>query len=767
MWPAFVRSESANSNLEPSDANIRQGQIVTWNLHTPSVTAGKVLAIAFEARVWGNAAYHADGSLFAMDIRVNNQQLAAQDDRLTTRLRNRPVSSSAGIAYTHRAGWRVVTTPSFSEPDNDTRMTDFVVEISQLVHPGENRLTIAAHNLVGSDAAIYIQNIRLVSLPRLDRPTGFKTQASAVHVQARQDGSLGVAAGRGLGLALTSFYSIPGGGWTRLGPPINPRPGEVQASVTGGSPGETVLRGKTYRIERKVTIDSGRALIRDRIVNESADDIGMMVRYEIALPGRIPVVRLGGDDEPAQLQLSAPYNPTVFAPLGSISFGLVAEDDVLREQGILYYNDDAAHPNGHPHLGLRTERLAIPAGESVTLQWSLYALPHADYFDFINRIRRDWGVRLTLNGPYWWNILRSMHLSDETLADWLRRRRVYAAVVGSWVRPDDKRSARLQALGASVMDSSFGDYRDMVRNSIARMRRLAPSLKIGIYNHFFFDAPAPANGYEDSRIVTANGAPYVETFGGRYSPAIGVYPTETNSFGAALRRALKAQVDTLGVDGFYFDESNRSGSLHDPVTYNAWDRRSAILDSRNFTIRRRIGYIPLLSANYQQRTYADLRHHGFWILANDQPYRMAENRDTWPRFSETDVLTDVYRSNLYSPLAFSYKFERYTVQDLRDRLDLGGIFAVTGPADRLGIVEKFFPITPLELHSGWIQGEERIITDRSGEFGWRDRPSQIRVWQYTAEGELIDSDPPWHEVDRPISVAVPEGGLVIMERKKP
>jgi len=32
-----------------------------------------------------------------------------------------------------------------------------------------------------------------------------------------------------------------------------------------------------------------------------------------------------------------------------------------------------------------------------------------------------------------------------------------------------------------------------------------------------------------------------------------------------------------------------------------------------------------------------------------------------------------------------------------------------------------FPITPVELHAGWIVGEERILTNRSGLFGWGDR----------------------------------------------
>ena len=31
-----------------------------------------------------------------------------------------------------------------------------------------------------------------------------------------------------------------------------------------------------------------------------------------------------------------------------------------------------------------------------------------------------------------------------------------------------------------------------------------------------------------------------------------------------------------------------------------------------------------------------------------------------------------------------------------------------------------FPFTPIELHEGYVIGEERIITAKSGLYGWRD-----------------------------------------------
>ncbi|MBI3192731.1 MAG: hypothetical protein HYZ36_08705 [Pedosphaera parvula] len=44
-----------------------------------------------------------------------------------------------------------------------------------------------------------------------------------------------------------------------------------------------------------------------------------------------------------------------------------------------------------------------------------------------------------------------------------------------------------------------------------------------------------------------------------------------------------------------------------------------------------------------------------------------------------------------------------------------------------------YPITPLELHEGWILGRERIITKRSGLFGWGDQ-SRHEVHAFDDQG---------------------------------
>jgi len=49
------------------------------------------------------------------------------------------------------------------------------------------------------------------------------------------------------------------------------------------------------------------------------------------------------------------------------------------------------------------------------------------------------------------------------------------------------------------------------------------------------------------------------------------------------------------------------------------------------------------------------------------------------------------------------------------------------------LTEHMFPFTPVELHSGYVIGKERILTNRSGTFGWGDA-SDMDVYVYDDTG---------------------------------
>jgi len=44
-----------------------------------------------------------------------------------------------------------------------------------------------------------------------------------------------------------------------------------------------------------------------------------------------------------------------------------------------------------------------------------------------------------------------------------------------------------------------------------------------------------------------------------------------------------------------------------------------------------------------------------------------------------------------------------------------------------------YPITPIEIHSGYVIGRERILTNRSGLFGWGDA-GDLEGYVYDRDG---------------------------------
>ena len=74
-------------------------------------------------------------------------------------------------------------------------------------------------------------------------------------------------------------------------------------------------------------------------------------------------------------------------------------------------------------------------------------------------------------------------------------------------------------------------------------------------------------------------------------------------------------------------------------------------------------------------------------------------------------------------------------------------------------------MTVRELGPGWIVGEERLVTMESRTFRLPGKYAQVRLLRYGAQGVLLDSDTIVDaSADEGIEVAVPEGGLAIVER---
>ena len=113
----------------------------------------------------------------------------------------------------------------------------------------------------------------------------------------------------------------------------------------------------------------------------------------------------------------------------------------------------------------------------------------------------------------------------------------------------------------------------------------------------------------------------------------------------------------------------------------------------------------------------------------------------FPRFVETAAIWYPARAHLYTPIALgdhlTVKSFEDLLRDIRNKLMWGGLYYYLGAAHpHPTITQHMFPFTPVELHRGWLLGEERLITCVPGTTLGDEDP--VTVYWYGADGALTD-----------------------------
>jgi len=77
---------------------------------------------------------------------------------------------------------------------------------------------------------------------------------------------------------------------------------------------------------------------------------------------------------------------------------------------------------------------------------------------------------------------------------------------------------------------------------------------------------------------------------------------------------------------------------------------------------------------------------------------------------------------------------------------------------------KLYPITIRRIGPGCVEGEERLITTRSGSHTWPGRPAKVRLCLYDSSGGLLSKGRVAEvAAGEGLKVDVPERGLAIAE----
>lgn len=648
--------------------------------------------------------------------------------------------------------WRVLYSPDFkaaieqsgsryASPDADPYR--FVWDVTRHVRPGEgNVLRIHHAQVLAKPSTLVLRNVRVevgrpVSPPETEgvepAPTGplptfvaTGPRKVAMNVQLAPTGAIDLEVA-GSRFPITTRTSLPDGKWLET-----QRSAEAAVIPAGQSASASWSAGE-YDVKRTVSVQADHVHVADTLTNRGAELIGVFVEHRLGFAREPLAARVAGRQVIGQSAASRnPYHPSAFARWNDLGLGLVAEDDVFRVHVKSFTRPD--------HLGLADNMLGIEPGASVTLEWSAYPVPKGDYWDFVNAVRRNWGANFRIPGPFAFSSHLPAGKPDEWYGQWVRDRNLKIVCGGIAKYANGKYAHGTGILHAPEWVAAEAEW---TRGLLAT----APDVQALAYFHAqCCTEPGGETNYADSRLIDAG----EEHLGYPYRYRLPLYlPTRENAYGRALWGFVRTCLDDVGTSGLYWDEMSHSVlwfAHHAP-----WDHRTVVIDPKTHAVTGKRSSVPLLMQPLKEDVVRHLRERGKFLMANTQPATRTMLRHKIVRFVETGTYSHLANTHLGCPLGLGNHHPESThaesARNVRRILEHGAVYYGhyydREPAP-WNFTEVMFPITPVELGEGFVLGEERIHTAKSGRFGWPDGAA-ADVYVVDAQGDRV-ADPNVTEV---------------------
>ncbi|MBD3293774.1 MAG: hypothetical protein GF393_12690, partial [Armatimonadia bacterium] len=606
-WPL---TEFTDIITEPAEVELASSREWTF---AALQTEGHTALLELTART---DAPSASGSTYMMEIRVNGELVTGAKTRKVRRLVNKPASfeynPTLTLHWQEHGQWRVVYAPDF-EVCNESAMYEgeayrFVLDVTDLVRSdAANTIEITHLGTPGLAARVEGDIPLVIGMMRLNLGDGASpvVEAEALMDQPINRGEPGAGAAPyehgahntggfelvidGLRYPFETLVSYPGGDFNRL--EASPEPtveGQIgwSTSLRAGQDPLIVGRGPDYELRRSIEFTDGTVEVADTYVNLRDRDLGLIVDNRVMLE-EDRRIHLAGSADPSRDRYYSPANPSVYVAGDGHGIGILCEDDIYRNQAWLHYDAD------ENAAGMRTEMLWLPEGGEYTLRWSVYPMASADYWDFVNAVRRDWGANFGVPGP--WGFFSPDTVLETPLED-LRAQLDEQAIdyliyCGGWVdRKYDEKKQQTIGFGTYVLDEYWASFRDRLRRAIDKLHEARPGVKCLVYYDTQRDSFPDANErYPDSRLVGPSGSQLSTEWGGRYSVSWSMVAMLQNSFGQAMLDAVDEYFEQMGVDGIYWDEMENVAFGTPLVTHNISDGSSCLIDPETHEVTGTVG----------------------------------------------------------------------------------------------------------------------------------------------------------------------------------
>lgn len=606
-------------------------------------------------------------------------------------------------------------------------------------------------------------------------PCATAVEAEGIRVGLTPGGALQIET-HGTFLLADSRFSYPGDsiGWNALA--------GASASAAAWEPVGVAVDARSlrltaqcpfYRLERSVAVDAGRVRVRDRVTNPGTAPVGILVRQRVTTAQPIAAARLG----------VRACDALAFGATAGLDVGLLPEDDVSRAMFGGFRSGNS--------LGYQLSHFSLAGGQSHCFEWSLYLLPPtADPLAFINRVRQDFGLNHRIPGPCSFFDATSPLLDrPAALQAHLTRRRLGVAMLSPWLDYDP---------GILPATPTRAEYKAMMQRACRALKAACPGIRVigcietdwvGIFpdripggeklprprsnlTGSVWLEPEAAAVIRDSKLpwldslkIDRQGRPVLELYvrGGQPQWALGVYPAPGNYQARFLLEQARFLCEEVGLDGWYIDEFC-------PFWVRSYDRP----DGTTVGIDPATGRI---TGNYTDAGFAgiqprlDLCHYavrnGYTMICNTYASTVAEARlpvlrfaETWSAFDPRSLpasgrppwipelgtsqlgtmiglgadgrhlktpSAELLMRAIVTYLRHGMVYYHYFYGDLPETGDGSGGY---------GPINHMFPITPVRLFEGGIEGRERTVTAVSGVYDWL-QPAKPVVRVFGPDGREV------------------------------
>lgn len=737
-----------------------------------AIPAGQQVRLSLKARLDWPGGFAGHNPFLA--VRVNGQMVAPRQ------LANKPLEftmyDGSDASWWGQGTWRLLYSPSFDEyfkadlpaymvADADPYL--FVWDITPYVKPGANTVTLVHPQILAQATTVVVADVKIEVGEPLPPPGSAaasgpaggalptyvpsRPQTVACKAELGSGGSLQVKVGKRL-LRFMTLTGEPQGKWL-------PSTAEKLLALKPGVPATATWSGTGYRIKRVVTLRNDRLQVADTITNTTDKLHGVMLEHRLMTVGHEVPERLlcGRRVHKAAQTTASPGNPTALAMWPDLAVGLVADDDIFRVQGQSYTDKEC--------VALQDQLLGFGPGASHTLEWSIYLLPRGDYWDFINAVRRVWDCKMTIPGPSLIEPQPDGHLTVEEYRQWRESRALRFAIAGQQALDNGILAEGTAIPLADKWNAGFRAWRE-------KLKATDPKFQALLYLHSEISTePDAQTKYQDCRVLDASGTQVVSPY---HYPVYLFLPQPDNAYGKALTKTVEFMLDDLQADGIYND-----CFTHDSAAWAwglPWDGCTVSIDPQTHAVGQPYSSVVLLQQPWKVQFARMVHGRGKLLMGNGPLFTRTMLREKVPTFTETNSFAFLVDTHLSCPWGLGThsnadQTEASRAYMARRMLDYAGVYSVytwdkATSADPF--IRYFFPLTPLELRAGVLIGEERILTNRSGRFGWGDT-SRAEVHVFDAEGQAVPK-PEVKEVREKgrvlTEVRVPPNGFAALVRKR-